>query len=104
MRLANGFDEAQAEAETALRAARVATKQPFPDAWDLLGWNARSGVAHAQYRASFVTAQGHVDATARRGVLDCVVDQVCRHLLQTRTVTIDDDVADWIGDRRCRVG
>ena len=62
VRLDDGLDEAEAEAEAALGAAGVAAEQPIPDARQLVGRNAEAGVADAQDGAAALAA----DSTSRR--------------------------------------
>ena len=46
------FDEAEAEAKAALGAADVPAKQPIPDPRQLVGRNARTGVANRENGAA----------------------------------------------------
>ena len=80
--LDDGFDERQAEPETPLGSALVAAVEPFPDARQLVGGNARSGVGHRDEGAGAVATGRNVNLSVGGRVLHRVVDEVGEHLPQ----------------------
>jgi len=100
MRPDHSFDQAEAQTQPALGAALIASKQPIEDSRDLVRRDSASGVADAQQRRGAVAANLDIDASAGRGVLERVVDQVRSHLLQTCAVTHDNDTG-ILGARSC---
>ena len=83
------LNEAQTQAQAALRPARIPTKQAIPDAGRLVWRDARSGIGHAEDGTAGVLPDLHIDPPAGRRVLDRVVDEVGGNLLQPRSVAGD---------------
>src|ERR1019366_10544201 len=68
VRLDDGFDETQAEAEAARGAAGITAKEPIPDPRQLVGGDSGTCVAHAQERAIAVSRDLDVHAAGGPGV------------------------------------
>src|ERR687887_884876 len=90
MRLDDGLDETEAEAEAALGAAAVTAKQALPDPWQLVGGDTGTGITNGQKGGSAITSDFYLHAAAERGVFDGVVDQVRSDLLETGAIGIHD--------------
>ena len=85
VRLDDGFHEAEAEAEAAFGPALVAAEQPIPDAGQLSRRECRCRCrGRAGRRGRPPAPADDLDAPAGRRVLDGVVEQVGRHLLEAQ--------------------
>src|SRR5438128_5370251 len=78
VRLDDGADETQPEAEASLGTAAVATKQTIPDLRELIGGNADAGVLHFERDSGREVGarRSHADAASRGGGPHGVVEQV----------------------------
>ena len=68
VRLDDGLDEAEAQAEAAFGPALVAAEQPFPDPGLLVGGNAHPGVADAQDGAAAFARRPTISTRPPAGV------------------------------------
>src|SRR5262249_62409442 len=82
MRLDDGFDEAEPEAEAAFSPATVAPKESIEDPRQLVRGDAVSGIAHPEHCSIAGSMYLDLHASARGGVLHRVVDQIRCHLLE----------------------
>ena len=88
MQLDQPPDEGQAEAEAV--GARVARSAPSNEQIEDLrqqgGRDPAAGIADAQHRLRAVPLHADVDTAATRGVAERVVQQICDHLLEPRSI------------------
>src|SRR5437879_2639106 len=94
------FDQTKAEAEALLRAALVAAIEPLPNPGNLRRRNADAVVLDADDRLLVLLASGDLDSSARRRVLDGVVDQIRQRLLEASAVSLDFEILWRCGEQR----
>ena len=97
MRPYKSQSKVQTQANSVLRAARIASVKTLKDAWQIIGGDADAGVLNRQYDLRTLLAERNLDLAAGRRVLQRVVEQIRDDALQSLPVTLNKTILRNVG-------